>query len=43
MDKLFAAVNVSGLQENVTTVLISFVGIALVFCGYRWVRRTLAS
>lgn len=43
MDKLFQAVDVSGLQDNITTVLIAFVGIALVFCGYRWVRRTLAS
>lgn len=43
MDQLFAAVDVSGLQTNVTTVLVSFVGLALVFCGYRWVRRTLGS
>ena len=32
MDKLFQAVDVSGLQDNITTVLIAFVGIALVFC-----------
>lgn len=39
--ELFAAVDVSGISTNVQTLLISFIGIALLFVGYRFIRKTL--
>ena len=40
MTELFAAANISGLQTNVGTLLIGFIGIGLLFTGYRYLRRS---
>ncbi len=41
MDALFAAVNLTGLSTNVSTLMVTFVGINLLFLGYRYVRKTM--
>lgn len=41
MDALFTAVDISSLSTNVSALLISFIGINLVFLGYRYVKRTM--
>ncbi|BCO08819.1 hypothetical protein GF1_11950 [Desulfolithobacter dissulfuricans] len=35
MDALFAAVDISTLSTNVSALMISFIGIGLLFVGYR--------
>ncbi|MDH4317711.1 MAG: hypothetical protein OEV64_04930 [Desulfobulbaceae bacterium] len=39
MDTLFAAVDISNLTTNVTTILVGFVAVGLIFLGYRYLRR----
>jgi hypothetical protein len=39
MDALFTACDVSTLSTNVSTLLISFVGVGLLFLGYRYIKR----
>lgn len=39
MDALFTAVDFSGLQGNVQTLLVGFVGILCLFVGYRYLKR----
>ena len=41
MDALFAAVDVSGISTNVSTLMIAFIGINLLYLGYRYVRKTM--
>lgn len=41
MDALFTAVDVSGISTNVSTLMIAFIGINLLFLGYRYVRKTM--
>ena len=41
MDALFTAVDVSGVSTNVSTLMIAFIGINLLFLGYRYVRKTM--
>ena len=41
IDNLFTAVDVSGIGTNVSTLLIAFIGINLLFLGYRYVRKTM--
>ena len=41
MDALFAAVDVSTLATNVSTLMISFIGIGLLFVGFRYVGKTI--
>ncbi len=41
MDALFAAVNLTGLSTNVSTLMVAFIGINLLFLGYRYVRKTM--
>ncbi len=41
MDALFAAVNLTGLSTNVSTLMVTFVGINLLLLGYRYVRKTM--
>ena len=41
MDALFAAVDVTGVSTNVSTLMIAFIGINLLFLGYRYVRKTM--
>lgn len=43
MAALFTAADVAGLSTNVSTMLIAFVGVALLFTGYRYVKRGLRS
>lgn len=38
---LFAAVDVSSISTNVQTLLITFIGILLLFVGYRFIRKTI--
>ncbi len=39
MDALFAAADITTLLSNVSTALIAFVGVALLFVGYRYLMR----
>ena len=39
MAALFTAVDVSGLSSNVSTLLIAFIGVSLLFVGYRYIRK----
>lgn len=39
--ELFAAVDISAISTNVQTLLIAFIGIALLFVGYRFIRKTI--
>jgi len=39
--ELFAAVDVSAVSSNVQTLLITFIGILLLFTGYKFIRRTI--
>jgi hypothetical protein len=41
MDTIFAAADISGLAANVSTLLIAFVGVSLLFLGYRSVIKAL--
>ena len=41
MDALFQAVDVTGVSTNVSTLLIAFIGINLLFLGYKYVKRTM--
>ena len=40
MDALFTAVDISGLSTNVSTLLIAFIGVSLLFVGYRYIRKS---
>ena len=39
MDAMFAAVDMAGVNTNVSTLLIAFIGIGMLFMGYRLVRK----
>jgi hypothetical protein len=41
MDALFTAVDITGVSTNVSTLLIAFIGINLLFLGYKYVRRVM--
>lgn len=41
MAALFTAADVTGLSGNVSTMLIAFVGVTLLFTGYKYVKRGL--
>jgi hypothetical protein len=43
IDTLFEAVNISGISTNVSTLMIGFIGIGLLFLGYSYVRRTMGA
>ena len=38
---LFDAVNISGVATNVTTLLVSFIGISVLFLGAYYVRKAM--
>jgi hypothetical protein len=40
MTALFTAVDISTLSSNVSTILIGFIGIGLLFVGYRYIRKS---
>jgi hypothetical protein len=40
MQALFDAADITGLSTNVSTILISMIGITLLFVGYNFVRRS---
>lgn len=40
MDALFTAVDITGLSTNVTTLMLGFIAVGLLFVGYRYVKRT---
>lgn len=39
MDALFAAVDITGLATNVTTILIGFISVGLLFVGRRYLGK----
>jgi len=39
MDDLFAAVDISTLATNSSTLMISFIGVGLLFVGFRYVQK----
>jgi uncharacterized membrane protein len=39
IDDMFAAVDISGVSTNITTLLISFIGVSVLFLCYKYVRR----
>ncbi len=39
MDAIFAAADIAGLSTNVSTLLIGFVGVSLLFVGARYLRK----
>ena len=41
MQALFDAVDVTGVSTNVSTLMVAFIGINLLFLGYRYVRKTM--
>lgn len=41
MGALFTAADVTGLATNVSTMLVAFVGVSLLFTGYKFVKRGL--
>jgi hypothetical protein len=43
MQALFDAVDVTGISTNVSTLMIAFIGIGLLFLGYAYVKRTMAA
>jgi hypothetical protein len=43
MQALFDAVDVTGISTNVSTLMIAFIGIGLLFLGYAYVRRTMSA
>ena len=40
MEALFAAVDVTGLATNVSTLMLGFIGVGLLFVGRRYIGRT---
>ena len=40
MAAIFTAADIAGLSTNVSTVLIAFVGVSLLFVAYRYLRKT---
>jgi hypothetical protein len=40
MDALFAAVDITTLATNVSSLMLGFIGVGLLFVGFRYVRRT---
>lgn len=41
MQDLFDAVDVATISTNVGTLMVAFIGINLLFLGYRYVRKTM--
>jgi glycopeptide antibiotics resistance protein len=41
MDALFTAVDITDVSTNVSTLLIAFIGINLLFLGYKYVRKVM--
>ena len=41
MAALFTAVDIAGVSTNVSTLLIAFIGINLLFLGGRYIKRTM--
>jgi hypothetical protein len=41
MEALFTAVDVSGVSTNVSTLLVAFIGINLLFLGYKYVKKSM--
>jgi len=40
MEALFTAVDVSDLATRVTTILVAFIGVGLLFTGFRYIRKS---
>lgn len=40
MDALFTAVDISSLTTNVSTIIIGFIAVGLLFLGWRYIKRT---
>lgn len=40
LESIYAAVDITGLSTNVSTILIGFIGISLLFVAYRYIRKS---
>lgn len=40
MAALFSAVDITALTTNVTTILTGFIGVSLLFVGYRYIKKS---
>jgi len=40
MSALFTAVDISALSTNVSTILVGFIGVSLLFVAYRYIRKS---
>lgn len=40
MEALFTAADISPLATNVSTLLIGFIGVGLLFLGYRYIKKS---
>jgi hypothetical protein len=40
MDALFTAVDITGLSTNISTLMLGFIGVGLLFVGRRYLGRT---
>ena len=43
MDAIFTAAEVSTLSSNVQTLLVGFVGIGILYVGYRFLKKTFSA
>ncbi len=43
MQALFDAVDITGISTNVSTLMVGFITIGLIFLGYAYVRRTMSA
>lgn len=41
LDNVFAAADVSTMATKVTTILVALIGVALLFLGYKYIRRSM--
>jgi len=40
LESVFSAVDLTGLSTNVSTILVGFIGVALLFVAYRYIRKS---
>lgn len=41
MDAVFAAINITSLATSVTTLVVGFVGVGLIFLGWKYAKRVM--
>lgn len=40
LESVFSAVDLTGLSTNVSTILVGFIGVSLLFVAYRYIRKS---